>query len=368
MKAATFLAGVALILAGCSKSSLTGPVQAQSSPPVIVSAQVSGSAGQLTITGSGFGTAPAVQLGTAFPEVVSSTPNTVIVTLPTNLSPGSYALTVNNTTANQAGSFIVSVGAVGPAGPQGLPGVPGPIGLGGPTGPTGPVGLQGAQGPVGPAGPPGPGGNTPGFATFVQIAGRNLIPAAPSLVMSFNHDVTAGNLLFVWAANNSPTGVTDTQGNSYTPLFTAGGGYSVLYYALAKTTGPCSVTISYSGSPQYRAALLEEYTNPFPSSPIDVQTGVDVPVGQESSSLTATTHFNNELILVFGNIYGVGSNYVADNFVTYRVDANLDGAGSTLFMVEHPVFSPGSVTESGEFQFNVFGVGIVAVSIKAKGT
>jgi len=98
MKAATFLVGVALILAGCSKSSLTGPVKAQSSPPVIVSAQVSGSAGQLTITGSGFGTAATVQLGTAFPEVVSSTPNTVIVTLPTNLSPGSYALTVNNTT------------------------------------------------------------------------------------------------------------------------------------------------------------------------------------------------------------------------------------------------------------------------------
>src|ERR1700676_5496300 len=115
MRALIFFVGVALTLTGCAQSSLKGSVQAQSSPPIIFSAQPNNSTGQLTITGSSFGTAPTVQLGTVFPAVVSSTTTTVIVTLPANLNPGSYGLTVSNTATSQTGSFIATIGAAGPA-------------------------------------------------------------------------------------------------------------------------------------------------------------------------------------------------------------------------------------------------------------
>jgi len=365
MRILIFFIGVALTVSGCGQSSFEGPVQAQSLAPEIVSAQVSASTGQLTIMGSGFGTAPSVQLGSVFPAIVSSTTTTVIVALPLNLNPGSYRLTVQNTATSQAGSFVATIGAVGPVGPQGLEGVQGPIGL---TGPAGQAGPQGLQGPIGPPGPPGPGGNTPGFPAFVQINGHNLIPFDTSLAMSFLNDVTAGDLIFVFAANNNPTGVTDNQGNSYSAAVTVPGAYTVLYYTVAKTSGPLTATISYSSSVQYRGALMAEYTNPFPSSPLDVQIAESVPAGNINSSFTLTTNYTKELVLIFINIAGVGSNYVANNFVAYRVDANVDGAGSTFVLVDHPSFAPGSTLESGTFQFNVFGTFFAAVSIKTRGT
>jgi len=367
MRLLIFFIGVALTLPGCAKSPLDGPVQAQSLAPEIVSAQVNSSTGQLTIMGSGFGTAPTVQLGSVSPTIVSSTTTTIIVTLPTNLNPGSYRLTVNNTVTSQTGSFVVTIGAVGPIGPQGLEGTQGPIGLTGPAGQAGAQGLQGMQGPIGPPGPPGPGGNTPGFPAFVQINGHNLIPSDTTLTMSFLNDVTAGDLIFVFAANNYPTGVTDNQGNSYTASVTVPGAYTVLYYTVAKTSGPLTATISYASSGQYRGALLAEYTNPFPSSPLDVQIAESVPPGNINSSFTLTTKYTNELVLLFINIAGVGSNYVASNFVAYRVDANVDAAGSTFVLVDHPSFAPGATVESGTFQFNVFGTYFAAVSIKTRG-
>ncbi len=360
MKTRTLLI-VALTLTGCAQSPLKGPVQAQSSPPVIVSAQVNYLAGQLSITGSSFGAAPTVQLGSVFPTIVSSTTNTVIVALPANLNPGTYGLTVSNPATSQTGSFVVAIGAAGPAGPQGPEGVQGPIGL---TGPAGPQGPPGVQGPVGPPGSVGPGPNIPGFPAFVQINGHNLIPPDTSLVVSFLHDVTAGNLVFVFAANNNPTGVTDSQGNTYTAAVTDPGAYTILYSTVAKTSGPCTATITYSSPVQYRGALIAEYTNPFPSSPLDIQTAEVVAAPNIHSSFTLNTKFTNELVLLFINIAGVGSNYVANNFVSYRVDANVDGAGSTFVLVDHPSFAPGPTLESGTFQFNVFGTNFTVVSIK----
>src|SRR6202035_3039666 len=307
MRILIFFVGVALTLPGCAQPSLNGPVQAQSLAPQIVSTQVNTSTGQLSIMGSGFGAAPSVQLGSVFPTIVSSTTTTVIVTLPTNLNPGSYRLTVNNTTTSQTGSAVVTIGAVGPVGPQGPEGVPGRIGLTGPAGQAGVQGPQGIQGPIGPPGPPGPGGNTPGFPAFVQINGHNLIPPDTTLAISFLNDVTAGDLIFVFAANNNPTGVTDNQSNSYSAGVTVPGAYTILYYTVAKPSGPLTATISYSSSVQYRGALMAEYTNPFPSAPLDVHIAETVPVGNINSSFTVTTNYTKELVLIFINIPGVGS-------------------------------------------------------------
>jgi hypothetical protein len=166
------LVGAAVVLYGCSSSGNSSTVQAQSAAPVITSAQVNTATNQLTITGTGFGAAPTVQLGSQFPAVASSTNTSVIVTLPANLNPGSYGLAVTNTTTSQTGSFVVTIGAVGPTGPAGQQGLIGLTGATGATGLQGPIGVTGAAGPAGPVGPQGPSGPTgpmgPGGINGVQ--------------------------------------------------------------------------------------------------------------------------------------------------------------------------------------------------------
>ena len=157
------LVGAAVALSGCSSPGNSSSVQAQSGAPVITSAQVNSGTGQLTITGTGFGAAPTLQLGSLFPTIISSTNTSVIVESPASLNPGSYGLTVTNTTTSQTGSFVVTLGAAGPTGPQGLAGPQGPTGSQGPTGPTG------QQGPAGPSGPQGPAGPSNLFSTTVGV-------------------------------------------------------------------------------------------------------------------------------------------------------------------------------------------------------
>jgi hypothetical protein len=138
-----FLIGALLGLPGCNSSDNSSSVQAQSAAPVITSAQVDSATSRLTITGTGFGAAPTVQLGSLFPTVVSGTDTSVIVMSPATLTPGSYGLTVKNTTTSLTGSFVVTLGAVGPMGPIGFQGPTGAQGPSGPQGPMGPGGING---------------------------------------------------------------------------------------------------------------------------------------------------------------------------------------------------------------------------------
>jgi hypothetical protein len=82
----------ATLLVGCSRSSLGGTVQAQNVAPAITSAQLNSATGQLTVAGSNFGSSPTVTLGSSSASVVSSSGTTAIVTVPSNLNPGSYLL------------------------------------------------------------------------------------------------------------------------------------------------------------------------------------------------------------------------------------------------------------------------------------
>lgn len=125
--------------------------------PVITAVTESLQPPELTITGSGFGTAkPAVMLNNLPVSVMSYTDTQVVVTVPVSIEsvPGTYNLTLTNNSDSSAdflrtGVFVVAIGAAGPAGPTG------PVGA---TGSMGPQGLPGAPGAPGAAGPPGPTG------------------------------------------------------------------------------------------------------------------------------------------------------------------------------------------------------------------
>jgi hypothetical protein len=116
--------------------------------PAIVGTDANFQTNQITIAGSNFGTAkPSVTLDGHAVTVVTHTPTTVVIDMPSNLAPGAYLLTLKNRSDNLAVSFDVTLGVTGPQGPQGPPG------------PQGPQGAQGPQGPQGQQGPPGTGVN-----------------------------------------------------------------------------------------------------------------------------------------------------------------------------------------------------------------
>ena len=125
-----------------SVSLAQGPPAAQK--PLIVSTDANFQTNQITVTGSNFGTPePYLTLDGHAATVVTHTPTTVVIDIPSNLAPGAYLLTLKNMSDDLTGSFAVTLGSVGPQGAQGSQG---------PQGPHGPQGPQGAQGQQGPRG------------------------------------------------------------------------------------------------------------------------------------------------------------------------------------------------------------------------
>lgn len=208
-------------------------------------------------------------------------------------------------------------------------------------------------------------GDLPGFSNFVQVNLQNSLDSATSSSIALLNSVTAGNLIFLLAANNFPIVVSDSQGNAYTQLGSVAGSYTILYYAVAKSSGPLTATISY-GSPQtFSGSIIAEYTNPFPTSPLDVIIADEVISPSLNVSESFTTRYTNERVLMFQVQYGASSNYVASNSVQYRADVVQNG--STFVLIDHAVSSAGSVVESGVVQDNPFGVAVLIVSIKSRG-
>jgi hypothetical protein len=136
---------IVLLLASCLSA-------ATSTAVVVNSVSINSKLNQITILGQGFdpaGQAPTVTFNTKSLTLVSFSNSSIVATLLTGTKPGSYQLTVKNSSANTA-AFDVTVGAAGPQGPSGPAG---------PQGPQGQAGVQGAQGPGGPQGPSGPAGS-----------------------------------------------------------------------------------------------------------------------------------------------------------------------------------------------------------------
>lgn len=122
---------------------------------VITNVDMDYALGQMFIYGRSLspstGPAPIVHLMDVQVSAMTYGPTYIVVAVPPTLQrAGSYLLKVSTgSTAEQNGSFAVTLGAVGPQGPQG------PQGAVGPQGPQGEMGPQGPQGPQGEMGPPG---------------------------------------------------------------------------------------------------------------------------------------------------------------------------------------------------------------------
>jgi hypothetical protein len=123
---------------------------------VIKSAVPDLTAGTLFISGQNFGSSPTVEVNGIASEVLSASPELLLVQLPASAvaQPGSYLLAITQGNApKDRDVFAVTIGAVGPKGEQG---------------PQGLQGVNGEPGRVGPAGLPGPKGD-PGPAAWEEV-------------------------------------------------------------------------------------------------------------------------------------------------------------------------------------------------------
>jgi Collagen triple helix repeat (20 copies)/IPT/TIG domain len=165
----------------------------QTSLPLISDVLDNAAGTQITIQGQGFGTSkPLVTLSGQSLTVVASSDTSVVATVPSTFTPGTYVVSVQNSATRllallpaEIGPADGVTGATGPAGPQGPQGAAGPVGAtgaqgatgargpAGPAGATGPVGAVGPVGPIGAAGAPGPAGlaGAPGAIGPVGLQG-----------------------------------------------------------------------------------------------------------------------------------------------------------------------------------------------------
>lgn len=114
--------------------------------PTILEVFVDQEEERIFVVGRDFGSTPSADLSEIELEILESSNDLILATLPTSLPPGSYRLRVSRGILPRFSDvFEVALGAVGPEGPPGeqgppgLPGPPGPPGEPGPPGPSGPL-------------------------------------------------------------------------------------------------------------------------------------------------------------------------------------------------------------------------------------
>ena len=117
-----------------------------------------------------------------------------------------------------------------------------------------------------------------------------------SLSLSFPANTLAGDLLLVafdYDTNVTPSSVTDSQGNVFTPvgnqLSSPGGALSQVYYAKNIKGGADTVTVTLSANSSYIELYLTEYSGIDATNPIDAQAGASGSAGAVSSGNATTT-------------------------------------------------------------------------------
>ena len=142
-------------------------------------------------------------------------------------------------------------------------------------------------------------------SAFVQEGDSFLNSSANSLSVSFPANTSAGDLILVglvFDTSAMPSSVTDSQGNTFTPVGTtltsSGGTRSAVYYAKNIKGGAETVTAALSANSGYILGYLTEYSGVDQTHPIDAQVGTSGGTGTVSSGNAATT-FAGDVIYGF---------------------------------------------------------------------
>ena len=326
----------------------------QSVLPVVFDTTENAQGTQITISGTGFGSAePKVSLGTAQLTVTAHSNTSITANIPSATPAGAYLLDVQNENSRLFTLFTATIGQIGPAGPvgpagpggatglpgpagaPGTPGAPGPVGPAGATGPAGPAGAPGTPGATGPAGAPG----TPGATGPVGPAGAPGTPGATGLT-----------------GPEGPAGPSGPAG----PAGPAGGGVSAATYTASftnpgsggGTTFYASPTItSYGTDIANNTAIASGTQANFITSPVACTVGaLNVGVNNYFSPAPDTTTIK------------VYKNAIATT-MTCSVDTDGNGGGCTDATHTFSVLQGDSLalgfTETNSNPFNMVTVGLV---------
>jgi len=129
-----------------------------------------------------------------------------------------------------------------------------------------------------------------------QVAATAASASASTLSLSFPQNTAAGDLILVafdYDMNTTPSSVTDTQNNVFTPigsqLTSPAGARSRVYYAKSIKGGADMVTVNLSGNSAWIELYISEYTGVDTVNPIDAQAGASGGAGAVSSGSATTT-------------------------------------------------------------------------------
>ncbi len=130
----------------------------------------------------------------------------------------------------------------------------------------------------------------------VQVVAAAAPGSASTLSLSFAQNTVAGDLILVafdYDTNATPSSVTDSQGNVFTPignqLTSPGGARSRVYYAKNIKGGADRVTVNLSANSGWLELYLSEYTGVDQTNPVDAQAGASGGAGAVTSGNGTTT-------------------------------------------------------------------------------
>jgi len=175
--------------------------------------------------------------------------------------------------------------------------------------------------------------------TFVQAVANTANGTINSMSLSFSKTTVTGDLIVVgfdFNANATASSVTDSQGNTFTPVGTQltspGGNRSRVYYAKNIKGGADTVTVNLSANSTFMEAYLTEYSGVDQTNPIDAQAGASGNGGSVSSG-NATTTFAGDVIYGYclaDSTCTVGSGFAARSTFDSNLieDATAGNAGT----------------------------------------
>ena len=173
----------------------------------------------------------------------------------------------------------------------------------------------------------------------VQVVATAASGSASTLSLSFAQNTVAGDLILVafdYDTNATPSSVTDSQGNVFTPignqLTSPGGARSRVYYAKNIKGGADKVMVNLSATSGWLELYLTEYTGADQTNPIDAQVGASGSAGSVSSGNATTTVAGD---VIYGYCVGdyactAGSGFATrSNFNSNLIEDRLAGTAGT---------------------------------------
>jgi hypothetical protein len=187
--------------------------------------------------------------------------------------------------------------------------------------------------------------------TFVQTSAVN------NNVIGFQSNVTLGNILIVaYADSTAATGIADTMGNTWTLVAPGGANEAAVWWAKAKSTGPCSLTIS--ATVVNPGLVIAEYAGPngaSGSSPYQI-------IGANATAVNAgpATAVAGAFTVIYN--FGQSTTYVSSSGGTPRQSP----FGTTRLNLIDNVSATGSYTETGTMSggsTNQFGGSAITIGL-----